>query len=635
MSSGDDDSSNSSLAVKIVDDDMDLRRVDVDCSSLFEVVDEEDSVQELRLLRDQRTKILDLSPLDVLRHEAEDSASAFEFLPQKIYVRDTMQEMFNLITKQNDPRRYCIIFGSPGVGKSVLTFLAALCCAAFGPVTSRKYGVLYLRKTDSPVEDISAFWIRPKENADGSNISTGCVTIDFHRTISNDTSLAIVHKAMRSHIFRDEENKRNKIRMFKNHIRSICDGPHHKSDDHVGPSDLVTSGGYAPPKDEEWEFVVGMPVSSWKVEDVIDACKNLFHQTDSDTAKEWFDVCGGNIRRITSLFNGTLTIEQCRDRYVEIIRQEAGNDALELALHSTQLSKDEKSIDRLRAMFAYKTQTGSFTTIQFIGSPFILRLVRSRLSLETTQRGLSYAQESGVGSLHGWHFEIFGHKIFDEFERLLKAAVPENPRRGPNCHDFTSVPGKGSGKESVEQLAEQNVYWTPSISHFSNFDAAIAINGTLYCIQYTVGTTHNFNYNTFLSDFWENLDKRFQGIIKDIKVVFVVPERVSFLEITLQPKDRSKQLSFEYSCVEGIRVSNAKVDSDTATMEVEEDGKAIQETYSNDQDGNQSSNTLSCDYSSEQKVPKVQKINAPPIHFQWEQLSDTINPDVHPLSFMR
>lgn len=43
----------------------------------------------------------------------------FEFLPTRIYIWSFMQEIFNKIVQANNPEKYTIVFGSPGVGKSL------------------------------------------------------------------------------------------------------------------------------------------------------------------------------------------------------------------------------------------------------------------------------------------------------------------------------------------------------------------------------------------------------------------------------------------------------------------------------------------------------------------------------------
>jgi hypothetical protein len=90
-------------------------------------------------------------------------------------------------------------------------------------------------------------------------------------------------------------------------------------------------------------------------------------------------------------------------------------EQLKVAFESTELSSNENNMDRLRALFASKErQLGQFpqyAPVQFLGSPYLLRGIRSQLSLKETIKGLSYAQNSGIASLYGWHFELHEYKL--------------------------------------------------------------------------------------------------------------------------------------------------------------------------------------------------------------------------------
>lgn len=71
-----------------------------------------------------------------------------------------------------------------------------------------------------------------------------------------------------------------------------------------------------------------------------------------------------------------------------MILRRVGNLAVwKLAVESTQLSSDKDSVDRFRAIFAIRSQTG-YSTVQFIGSPYLLRAIRPNLPLDETIKGL-------------------------------------------------------------------------------------------------------------------------------------------------------------------------------------------------------------------------------------------------------
>lgn len=581
----------------------------VDCNSLFEEVSGlgDGTGLKYKLRHSEEHRLLDLAPLDALRLPNGPDP----FLPQRIYVRGTMQEMFNLIVQHDDPRQYCVVFGSPGVGKSVLAFLAALCYVRYN--RAKKYGALFIRKTENrTAENISAFWIR--QVLDKNQEPTGFVNVMFDREIGRHNDLHHVHAAICwDLIFANDSDTRTKYANFHHHIRSINDGPRHGERDHVSASDIVTSGGYKPPRDEAAGTIKEFPLSAWTAEDVMEACKSLFGPS-SAKAKEYFDVCGGNIRKITRIFTGQTSIEEVRSEIDDVIRKERIYKKLELAYCSTELSSDDSSIDRLRAMFATpkKGIQGAYDTVQFIGSQYILRAIRSRLSLKTAVEGLEYAKKTEIASLYGWHFEIFAHKVYDELSQIEEnTAAPENPQSTPNCIRFSMLQGEGTGKESVKQLTKQGVYWMPSISNFANIDAAIAINRVLYCIQYTVSIGYNFNYNTFLSEFWNNLVGSFRSKIEEICVVFVVPDGITFQKVILLPKNPSDRVCFVHSAQDGILVVNAN-DADAIDLD-----------------------TSFSDMDQEETNPKIEA-ETPAIRFQWEALPCTPKiAEKHPLSFMR
>jgi hypothetical protein len=258
-----------------------LQRVTLDCCKLFVEVEPaatDDGAKKCMLRHTKSTNILRLQALDPLRTTTE---LCHEFLPKKIYVRDCMQEIFNKIVQANNLRKYSIVFGSLGVGKSVLSFLAALCCVYF-----IKKPVLFLRKTSKKNELISVFWI---------TFNDGKLTVEFDRCIHSSGKLQNIHYNMLRHIFADDvkTGNYNKVRSPNSYIRSMCDGPRHDNDDdHVGDSDLVTRGGYKTPKDEASTEINSLPLSAWTQKEVIQACRHLFN-VKVVQAREIFDACGG------------------------------------------------------------------------------------------------------------------------------------------------------------------------------------------------------------------------------------------------------------------------------------------------------------------------------------------------------
>lgn len=622
------------------DNSIDLRSVTLGCSSLFVEETAADTSKTYKLLSN-KTQILHLKALSPLRTTGD----SFEFLPTKVYVRTCMQEIFEEIVKADDPKKYAVVFGSPGVGKSVLSFLAALCYACY-----KKKPVLFLRKTTKKMEHISVFWITPGSNDDGKSVN-----VDFARDVTNKNALQLIHDEMINHIFKDDIDHKKKARTPWPYLRSFCDGPRHDHVDHVPGSDLVTSGGYKLPADEAWDDITALPLSAWTQKEVILGCRYLFKVKAID-AKRIFDICGGNIRAITlCVVNGVDSSIKKRRKYIDgVVKNEGKQESLVLALESTALSSTPDSIDRLRTMFATPDEAG-YATVQYIGSPYLLRLIRSRLPLGETLRGLRSAKKSGIQSLYGWHFELFGHKVFQvSHERQAGTMQKDNVQAPPTCHTFGIVEGSGTGKESVKQLKKNGLYWTPSTSNFANIDAAIALNGILFCIQYTVSVSHTFNYQTFVSEFLEQLPSEFRSTISKVIVVFVVPQEVIFRSVVI-PKSQMN-LTSGITCGDGIDVvyrkagsavedkadddktenpADAKPDEDDENMEEpagaqpdEDDDKMeedVDEIFSDDDCGEEGFD--------EEETSPLQ--GAPPaVHFQWESLSEEFDPENAPLSFL-
>ena len=118
--------------------------------------------------------------------------------------------------------------------------------------------------------------------------------------------------------------------------------------------------------------------------------------------------------------------------------------------------------------------------------------------------------------LVGCHFEELLHECF-------KRRSPPPP---PVQEVIQAV---GSGADGVSQLTRRSAYWIPSISNFANIDAAfVGANAKLYCIQYTVSTTHPFNTTTFRAKFLRPLRQHISFEEEEVEILFVVPRGIQF-----------------------------------------------------------------------------------------------------------
>mmetsp|Transcript_25058 Transcript_25058/g.59553 ORF Transcript_25058/g.59553 Transcript_25058/m.59553 type:complete len:632 (-) Transcript_25058:167-2062(-) len=601
-----------------------LQKAAVNCSELFtKRVDGTTTVYKLLHLK---SLLLRLNALDTLR----DPNIPFDFLPKKIIVRECMQDMFNKIVHGTTEEQYSIVFGSPGVGKSVLTFLASLCYVRYV-----NKPVLYLRKTTKKNEAISVFWI---EYIAGSGDS---VQVTFDRNVLNverntNTLRWITRKLFNDYIFKADVQK---MRFFDQYLRLICDGPcYDDKDNFVKRADLVTSGGYKEPKDEARTELNPLPLSAWTEKEVVLACRVLFGRRKIE-AKDYFDVCGGNIRMITEIGSGEATLETCRAKMIRLVEKEGNPTNLQIAYESTQLSGDGASIDRFRTMFAKEDEgiPGIYDTVQYIGSPLLLRLIRSKVSLESILSGLRFAKDSGIQSLYGWHFELLAHRLFQETHRQYVAAQPaENHQHIPAIYPFDIVGGGGgSGKESVKKLTGPNQYWTPSTSNFGNIDAAIGIESVLYCIQYTVSNAHSFNIKTFFSSFWNELSSEYRRNIEKVIVLFVVPRGMEFGKVKI-PENQQYLLNHHGCTADNLSiqfVGRGRLQTEDSNGDEDEDdddsiNDAGYDSDSDDEYGDGNDDMILDEAGNGRETEGIA------ITFEWEAMDEEYHDDAPPLSFL-
>ena len=83
------------------------------------------------------------------------------------------------------------------------------------------------------------------------------------------------------------------------------------------------------------------------------------------------------------------------------------------------------------------------------------------------------------------------------FEELLHQWFKDTlPQDIVSVHQST-----GTGREGVDELTREGVYWIPSIPNFANIDAAVVLGSVLYALQYTKSDRHTFNVDTIWDEF--------------------------------------------------------------------------------------------------------------------------------------
>lgn len=450
----------------------------IQCGDLF--------TTEGRLKADDK-RLLNLECLDVLRREAEKEL----FFPsnRKLFVRGCMQDIFERLTAEKKFVYRRVLIGSPGVGKSVLFFLAALRQAQM--IESDKK-VIFLRQTQDD-SFISVFCMEPSNESDSVNVF-------FSRQVDKlyFDLLSTCREIVDMFGLKDPEKR-----------VVFVDGPRH--DDKVntlqGTFDyFCTSGGYPVPKQEEMTKIEVWILNGWNELEMIGALEAIAGVKHDEAAKT-YELCGGSIRlAFTSKERGVQHIEGMWNMLVS----QAPTAGKKLAIQSNQRSEDPNNYDRMRTMF--EGGVGG-AAIQLVDSQFLLRLLKKDASTAQIREAYQLAHVIDLASVRGGLFEELMHRWF------------ETTKPRPIT---TSRRSSGTGREGVSQLDTANMYWVPSVSNFANIDAAFVCGETLVCLQYTVGQTHSFSADRFKSDLIAPLVAQRRLSFKCIEIYFVVPTGTSF-----------------------------------------------------------------------------------------------------------
>ena len=242
--------------------------------------------------------IVPLNFLDPLRLQNGDDF----FLPQKIFVRQCMKDVLRLFCKdvadQEKQRtagvKKTVLIGSPGVGKSVLFFLAAL-------FQAKSSNIIYFRCTAGE-DQISVFLMMPDRN--------DCVRVWFTRNLRKESfgaQLALdVYRGAILKFSHDRGKELNPARIY-----TFVDGPRHSDIPTIikGTYDyFCTSGGHPLPKQELQARFRMCVLNGWTKVEAIDGLLALhgMQRTRSSEAKERarraYELCGGSIRNMLRAF---------------------------------------------------------------------------------------------------------------------------------------------------------------------------------------------------------------------------------------------------------------------------------------------------------------------------------------------
>jgi hypothetical protein len=452
---------------------------------------------------------IDLEPLQ--RQLAEDPVLNSQlngdledlFLPRSIYVRHEMRGIFKLFCRDvnllqhnnNDeeevvpskktslvlPRKKkTILLGSPGVGKSILFFLAAL-------YRSQTTVTIYIRRTAVSDEDMSVFVMFPEDFPEDDKTDRANIRVLFTRSMKKrytTTGLSNLIDFL-------EEN----LQVNRREYYIFLDGPRYnesKQDNTLeGDFDfLCTSAGYPDFKHEEQENSRRWCLNGWTA----DEAKAAFVQMHGDSedlkckAQEVYDLCGGKIRGMCHAFDD---YEEVRRTLIDSV-QFLTKGQVEFSLYESSSAQ----INKLGIVFRDDHKAfDSRSVTQFVDSKFLWKALSQKLGLERFVKEYDLADKIKNGSLAGWHFESTVHAWFLE--------VSGN-RKGSLIKTVSSI-DTSFDKNDKQLIKTRNVYWIPPSVNFPNIDSAIVINKTLFAFQVTISKSHTFQASSFFRDFLETM----------------------------------------------------------------------------------------------------------------------------------
>lgn len=451
--------------------------------------------EEGPLRRGART--LDLSLLAPLRLAENETFLA----PHSLFVRDGMRTIFDLfrddVESNMDPgSRSAVLIGSPGVGKSILAFLAAL-------FQAQRKMVVYYRITELRGEQPCIFVMAP------AGAGRGGVQVWFSRTL--DKRSLESYGGLRSLSLSLEEC----LRVPRDAYYAYVDGP--KYEDRVntlsgGYDYFCTSGGFGGYKSEEFGKRLWI-LSGWTREEALSGLTAL--GVDDSTAEQAYEICGGNIREMLVACASPDVSKQALDGLLDRISLKS----MELATTSTLRDASPGSSDRLRTMFERRLESSGdawkeiMLAYQVVDSPYLLDrlcdIVGAGPFLEAYQLSLS----RGLGSSQGVFFEYLFHERVRNIMKQLDSVKNV-------CWS------EGTGADGLRMLNATNLYWKPSISNFKAVDAALIDKGTLYAFQMTIQDTKQYNATSLEIEFVSVVREK---VAFDRTVVcFVHPKGVNF-----------------------------------------------------------------------------------------------------------
>jgi hypothetical protein len=398
------------------------------------------------------------------------------FIPDSLYVRTCMRNVVDLFLRDTlnnvDVHKFrTVLIGSPGVGKSILFFLAAL-------FNSRRKGAIYYRVALESEKEISVFVIFPHEGNEVDVLFTRSLDSIAVENVGNGT-LSVFHS-----------NLVQLLNVSRKAYHIYLDGPLHNDEKYTLAKSyeyFCTSGGYPPPKSGGLGKLRLWVLDGWTKEEALVALAGNDEFGDvvhPDQVKNAFRLCGGNIREIIMTLSGPAGEREVRNK-LDIAIGRTLKSEVKLALEST--TRSDLTGDRVRTMFRLpESNDGNvMKAIHVVDSQYILNRLRQTLDVGQFVESYRFGESLNNRALQGLHFEVAVHQYF------------ENTAFGTIEFHRSA----GTAKQGVAELVSPNVYWVPSIPNFPNIDSAIVWGGTLHVLQMTIKRKHGFKLKTFAHKF--------------------------------------------------------------------------------------------------------------------------------------
>jgi hypothetical protein len=455
----------------------------------------------------EQQNTMDLTFLNPLKIKDSFLEEAFFPVHNTLYVRECMRDIFELFCEdvKKKPTRVpeygeTVLIGSPGVGKSLLFFLAALYMAQKLP-QPRITHVIYCRRTKT-IERVSVFIMTPNEKTGGVHVLFTRNLLEFE--LGSDGLMSLFRFLFRDFIIRER-------------CYVFIDGPRHDDDKNTLDSgcDYLCTGGHPDFKDEQKTNRMWV-LDGWTESEAIQGLNNLGHE--KSLAKEAYNLCGGNLRAMLQVCCGKKQpVKDQLDGVIVILKKLY----ITLAIQSTERKFAYNIPDVSWTMFRDTTRIGTnrMDALQVVDSSYMLNQLCECLdTLEPFLKTYKLTEKFKVKAAQGLYFE----KIVHQWVRIeSKCADSISPIKEVCFPTGTAV-------EGVCQLSKPNMYWVPSVTNFAGIDSALVIGNLLFAFQMAVHSSHNFDVATFERSFVKPVKEAFQNQLggkglTGVVVIFVVP----------------------------------------------------------------------------------------------------------------